>query len=430
MPLTPEEEKRLREKIRKDLEERERRLRESKQREEEARQMQIEERIRQKIKEEEEEQFFKEKGYVKYINHRGEVEWLTPEEAKKRQGRRRTKKTSSRHRRRQKRKILQWAVNIGMILLAFFVFALLLKFNPIKRTKAYGSVYIKTNVPGARVFLNGAEKPLFAPDTIPHLAVGKNYFISVYKDGFSCWPPMQRITVAKNKVTVAAFQLTHSATFAQIRLLSNVPDFQLYVDGVPFPHTGNVVELPTGYHVITAIKPGYLADPSYHRILVEDKTSQELAFHFQKVKELGYLRITNNRSSSFVFLNDRLSGIKANHGYFPVKAGVYEVRVRENGFQSVPEVEMVNIAAGEKKTITFHSVAESRSDTLQIYSRTPGAVIMLDGQWLPFVTPATEILLTRGDHYLNLMHGNRVYRETDMLVDARHFEKKRLDIDF
>jgi hypothetical protein len=71
MALTPEEEKRLREQIRKDLRERERRMLESNQKEETSRQKNLESRIRQQIVEEEEERYFTEQGYVKYVNRYG-----------------------------------------------------------------------------------------------------------------------------------------------------------------------------------------------------------------------------------------------------------------------------------------------------------------------------------------------------------------------
>lgn len=315
-------------------------------------------------------------------------------------------------------------------MVALMVFWTLLKYNPIKREKAYGSILVETNVPGAQIYLNGAEKPIFSPDTIPHLAVGKNYFISVYKEGFSSWPPMQRITVKKNEVAVANFQLKHSAKFVRVRLKSNEADFQLFVDGLPFARQGNVVEIPSGYHIITAVKPGYLTDPPYHRLLLDGDDTVELQLRFEQQEEVGYLQVTNNRSTSYIYLNDRITGIKTNRGYFPVKPGVYEVRVRENGFQPLPEVEVVTISPGERRLLTFHMKTESQFDTLQIISQIPGSTIILDGHWLPFVTPAVDIPVSKGDHYINLMLGSQVLHESDLLVDASHLQTKKLELKF
>ncbi|NIS38533.1 hypothetical protein GWN26_14245, partial [Candidatus Saccharibacteria bacterium] len=133
MALTPEEEKRLREEIREQLADRERRIRDSINKEEEERRKHIEDRIRAQIREEEEEKFFTERGYVKYVNRHGGVEWLTPEEAEKRQNKRRNKhkKSSSRYRSHRRKKIVQWATNIGIVVVALVVFQVLLKYNPI-----------------------------------------------------------------------------------------------------------------------------------------------------------------------------------------------------------------------------------------------------------------------------------------------------------
>jgi hypothetical protein len=431
MALTPDEEKRLREQIRSELRERERRMTESKQKEETGRQKNLESRIRQQIVEEEEERYFTERGYVKYVNRYGGAEWLTPEEAEKRQSRRRNKKKSPGRRvKRQKRIILKWVINGSMALFALMVFMYLLRFNPIKQ-QTLGSLMIKSDVPGARVYLNGTKKRgFFTPDTLKDLSAGA-HFISIYKEGYSAWPPMQRITVKAGKITVTEFKLKSSGVLGTVAIKANINDFQLYVDGIAVPPgENNIIEIPAGYRVLTAVKQGYIVNPPHHRILVKENDTTQLNFHFEKQDDIGYLQISSNSSTSYVFVDNVLTGIKANAGMFPVKEGIYEVRICENGYRSIPEVELITVIPGQTHAISFHMNQEMACDTMQVITPNPGAGIIVDGQWMPYVTPVTELVLSEGIHYLNLMRDDRFYSDKEIALTLNNLTRRNFIVDF
>lgn len=431
MALTPEEEKRLREQIRKDLRERERRMLESNQKEETSRQKNLESRIRQQIVEEEEERYFTEQGYVKYVNRYGGVEWLMPEEAEKRQGRRRSKKKSSgRRTQRRKRTLLKWAINLSIILVALVVFIYLFRFNPVYQQNL-GSIVIKSDVPGARLYLNGTEKQgFFTSDTLQDLNAGA-HFIAIYKEGYSSWPPMQRITVEAGKITVAEFKLKSSGVLGRIAVKANFDDFQLYVDGIAvLPREGNIIEIPAGYRVFTAVKKGYLATPPNYRILVKENDTTYLNFHFEKRDDLGYLQIRSNTPTAYVFLDNTLTGVKANAGAFAVKEGVYEVRICENGYRSIPESELVKIIPGYTRFVSFHMEQESASDTMQIITPDPGAGIIIDGHWMSLVTPINELVLSEGIHYLNLIREDRLYSEKEVPLTLNNLTRRSFTVNF
>ena len=197
MALTPEEEKQLREQVRQRLEKRLEKMSATKA-EDAARQAKMEERLRKQIMEEEEERFYTERGYVKYVNHRGGVEWLTPEEAEERKSKRRTTKGSSRRKKRQLRKVMQWVVNAAAVLMALAIFGYLWRYNP-NPVVSVGTMVVESDVPGAQVFINGVERSGFTtPARFSEMNTG-TYFVSVYKEGYSVWPPMQKIVVEKGK---------------------------------------------------------------------------------------------------------------------------------------------------------------------------------------------------------------------------------------
>ncbi|RMI25517.1 MAG: PEGA domain-containing protein, partial [Calditrichaeota bacterium] len=430
MPLTPEEEKRLREQIRRELEEREQRLKRSKEQIEEERRRKLEERIRQTIREEEEERFYTERGLVKYKNRYGEIEWITPEEADKRMGRKRSKRTSRRRKLRKRRKLLRWGLNLGAVGLALMLFLFLQRYNPRKGVPATGTIIVKTDVPGAQIFLNGTEKHRFTPDTLPNMGPG-NYFISVYKEGYSAWPPMQKISLERNRTAVVEFSLKSAARFGWIEVEANLPDFRVYVDGLPYlPGGEKRLRVPAGYHVITAVRPGYLADPPFRRIVIREDQHLRLFFNFQKTDELGYLKVTSNRSAGYIYLDDRLTGFKPNGDAFPVKAGIYQVRVRENGYTSTPAEKILEVKPGKRYSLSFHMQPETLLDTLQVITSVPGAAITVDGQWMPFVTPMLELTVSDGGHFFNLIRDGQPYSEKDIYMELHELDDKRLIVDF
>lgn len=430
MALTPDEEKKLREQIRKELEERERRIIENRKKEESTRHEILEKRFRQQIIEEEEERFFSERGYVKYVNRYGGTEWLTPEEVEQRQNRRRSKKSS--HRRSQKRKNLlwQWAVNGGMALLAAMVFLALLKFNPIKRSVPPGAIQVSSDVPGAMIYINGTVKEgFFTPDTLKDIPRG-GYFVAVYKEGYTAWPPMQRVVVEANQLAAAEFTLKSAGRLGKVAIETNVQGFRIYVDGIEMPPGNGVLELPAGYHVISVVKPGYLAVPQFQRVLLKESDILRLYFELQSSDKIGYLRIESNRSNGYVFLDNRLSGIKPNNRPFPVAEGLYEIRICENGFQSLPEVQLLRVVSGDTHSLSFQLRPEAVWDTLQILTPTPGAGIILDGQWMPYVTPLTELVISEGHHFLNLARAGRFYAEQEIPLNLNHLSNKKIVLNF
>jgi PEGA domain len=428
MPLTPEEEKRLREDIQKELEKREMELRENKEHKEEERRRKLEKQLREKIRKEEEEKYFIERGYVRYINHQGLVEWLTQQEAEQRKKTRRSKRGSSKHKKHQKKRIIQIVSNIGIILVAGMILLFVYKFNPSGGT-SYGSIIVNSDVPGCKIFLDGTEVNSFTPHTLNKVSPGI-HFISVYKEGFSAWPPMTSVSVPKNKTIFADFTLNHSTFLGEIIIESNLAGYDLYVDGQRFEMTDSRLQIPTGYHVIALVKAGYFATPSYQRVLVEKDGMKILKFQFNPDENIGYLQISSNRKNEYIYLDGRFTGVKAQGKLLPVKAGTYEISTRENGYLTTPESRILNLLPDEKKLVVFHSIPISERNSVNITTSLPGAAIILNGDWTSFVTPARNLELSPGSHYINLMRGDSVYSAKDMLVDIAQLKNKSVRINF
>lgn len=428
MPLTPEEEKRLREEIRNELERREKSLREDKQQKEAERQQRLEQRMREKIREEEEEKYFSQKGYVKYINHQGLAEWIKPEEAERRKQKRRSKKSSSRYKKYQKRRLIRIAVNTSIFALAGIILLILYKFNFTKKAE-YGSIIVTSNVPGSDIYLDGKELHAFTPDTLRRISVGKHYLV-VSREGFTTSPPMALLTVAANKTGAVKFMLKNSAFLGEVIIESNLSDFDFYVDGLPYKMTASTLKVPIGFHVFAAVKKGYISSPSYHRILVEKDKAKTMQFQFNPEEEIGYLQISSNRQNEYIYLDNKFTGLKATGIPLPVKAGTYEISIRENGYLCKPTMRMINLLPDEKELVIFRSEPVEERQNLQISTRQPGAVIIINGDCTPFVTPIRNLALSPGSHYFNFMRGDSVFAEKDILVDLAKLDNNNLRFNF
>ncbi len=420
MPLSPEEEKKIREDIRKKLEEREKREISDQSRSEIERQKRLEERMRAKIRQEEEEKFYAEKGYVKYKNRHGELEWVSADDAEERKKRRRKKKFSGYH--SHKNKITRNRLINSSIVLVIVIFSVLVfKFFP-TRTAVYGTLIICTDLPGAEIFLNAQKLNSFTPDTLRKIKSG-NYFVSLFKEGYNIYPPVQMVSIQKNKITKLDFVVHSILRMGKVKINVNVPDAQFYVDGLPyFLGTDGVSEISEGYHTIMLVKKGYSTNPAYQRVFVKSGEVTELNFKFISNKQLSYIKVSDNLSSGSIYLNEQYSGMQANGNLVPVTPGLYEVKVLKNGYLSDPESQLIELTEGDERLIVFRLEATDNFYPVEIKSTNPGAMINIDGEYLPFVTPINDLKLSCGKHYLTLLkneNGSEVF-ETAISVGPKN----------
>ena len=428
MPLSPEEEKRIREEIRKKLEEREEKELNDRARYEMERQKRLEEKIRARIKQEEEEKFYTEKGYVKYKNRHGEFEWITKDEAEQRKKQRRKKKSSGYH--SYKRKITRrHLINIFIISVLLVGSVLLYRLFP-TRNVSYGTLIVTTDLPGAEIFLNAQKLNKFTPDTLTKVKAG-NYYVSVFKEGYNIYPPMQMISVQENKSAVVDFNVHSISRNGKIKINFDVPDAQLYVDGLPFFMGSNgLCEIPEGFHTLMLVKRGYITDPAYQRVFINPAETTKVSFNFIPDKSLSYIKVSNNLSAGSIYLNGKYTGMQASGNLLPIRPGLYEVKVLKNGYLSNPETHLIELAEGDERLIVFYLEAVADYYPVEIKSVNPGAIINIDGEYLPFVTPMKNLSLSRGTHHLALCREEKGLQELETIIKVGPKSKNRFSYSF
>ncbi len=413
MPLTPEEEKKLREEVRRKLEEREKKYRTLKEQEEAQRRRQLEERLRLKIKEEEEEKFYTERGYVKYINRHGETEWITPEEAEKRKARRRMKKSSS-HRSEKSRTVQNILINGGLIVFLLAIFLIVYRFN-FPTGKKFGRLVVATDVAGAHIYLNGTLLNTFTPDTLKKVPVGRHSVV-VFKEGFYAVPPVQVVNVRNRETSLVQFKLKGIAHLSAVRVRANMPRFRVFVDGIPRELENDLLHLPVGYHTIIVFKKGFLTRPPYQRVLVKAGDTLGVHFNFMKDSRLSYFRVSSNLMDGAVYLDEQFTGFLARGDLIPVPAGTYEVRVRKNGFQCQPDSQFINILPGEVQDLIFYLRPDTTRNLAELQVNPPGVTVVVDGEYTPWVAPLLKVPLSAGTHFVNFMQENRQLFPQDRLI--------------
>ena len=216
MHLSSEEEARLRAQVRAGLErvaQERRRRSETYRREEELQRIEEEKR---RIIEDEERRFYEEQGLQRYINHRGEVEWLPPEEIERRKKSRRKKKprrSSHHHRSTSKR-----GRNILEAVLAVVIFGMAGTFMYFEIWSSKESdigkseetfLQVRSNIEGATVYIDGQATGYVTNASLRGLPEGP-HVVSVVKPGYSAVPTEVQVVVTAGDSVEAMFELSET----------------------------------------------------------------------------------------------------------------------------------------------------------------------------------------------------------------------------
>jgi len=209
MELSPEEEQRIREEIRAQLEQQLKAKQRKRELQDQRRRDRASDQERQRIFEEEERKFYEAQGLQRHINRRGGVEWLTLEEIEKR---RRAGKERYRIRRKKKR-IQRWmavARVFALVLIVGGAGGALYRMRSLRGTKKEEPVtvlWVRSNVQGAAIYVDGNPTEITTDGVIKDLLEGK-HIVAVAKPGYVVVPDKQEVRVARGDTIEVAFELT------------------------------------------------------------------------------------------------------------------------------------------------------------------------------------------------------------------------------
>jgi len=429
-----EKEDGIREEIRRELALREQRLRMSELREEEDAKQRLEARLRSRLVREEEEKYFAERGYVQYVNRYGQVEWVPAEEAARRKQMRRKEFIRNLFSASGRKRLRKYGIGAALtVALLVVVYILARGVSRAPGLSGFGSVIVQTDIPNAQIYIDGDLKDGVTPRQINNIPEGVRTFV-VVKEGYVSKPPVKAVQVSVKKLQTVSFELTSIPYLGKVMV--EVKDlqgeFQLLVDGFVCPMDVNrQVMVPIGFHVFTVVKSGYLADPPYVRTHVTRDDITHLEFRLTPEKDLGALEISGGAPYGYIYIDGKFTGMRANDACITMRAGTYEISVRQNGYRADPLKQVVDVQPNGRNRLVFSLKPVAEETTVAVQTTTPGANIFLDGEFLPYVTPMPDLALSPGEHFLNLYRDGKWYQPEDLtIIGTTENTDQRLDYDF
>ena len=368
---------------------------------------------------------------IRHINRRGKEEWLTPDEAaarkQQRKGRRRSLQHSLYHSLDKLnifRNMKLHTLMVTVCLLFMFSLMAVVAWHGMKKIpRLIGGIQIQTNLDnkgagGASIYVDGdIVVGKNTPVLIPNLSSGL-HFITIEKPGFHAHPPVLKVNVRPGDTAHAAFTLESIPLLGELTVtVTPAVPFTCFVDGIRIPIIRNQpIKLPIGMHTIAAFKDGHVAEPSFQRVLIDQSSPRSITFIFTPRLATGKLQVFGTPNSrTQVYLNGTPTGMMANGEAIPIPCGKHDVEVVGDIHSSSNAAPVnVDILPGQEHSENFRADPPRERLPFSIETSMPGANIMLDGKWLPYLTPwNTE--LPPGRHYVNFYRDGKWFDTKDRL---------------
>lgn len=281
--------------------------------------------------------------------------------------------------------------------------------------KPKGSLLVDADVADAEVYLNGKLQPDTTPTLIDNLDEGE-YIVEVKKAPATPWKQTVFVTGGKRtKVTaMLAATMSTSKKGGTVRVLSNVPNTEVYLDGVQKGTAPiDLTDIEPGEHLIEVKAKGY--NPQSRRVKVNVGSAELATFEMVAITTTttttGKIKVVSPVPEAKVFIDG------ANVGTAPIErevsAGEHFVVVEQTGYAKFEQ--KVAVEAGQTITIT----AQLRAiGTLRFLSSPEGADIKLDGEIIG-KTPLVKEDVDVGRHVVELhLEGYLDYENDEVVVEG------------
>ncbi|WAI01765.1 PEGA domain-containing protein [Methanogenium organophilum] len=241
-----------------------------------------------------------------------------------------------------------------------------------------GTLQVNSNPSGAGVYLNGTDTGALTNVTLSDTPVGV-YNVTVVKDGYDT--ATRIVTLTKDETEDISFTLIQQVGTLQVN--STPSGAGVYLNGTDTGALTNVTlsDRPVGTYNVTVVKDGY---DSATRIVTLTKDETE-DISFTLVQQVGTLQVNSNPSGASVYLNGTDTGAITNVTLSGKPAGVYNVTVVKDGYDSATRI--VTLTKDETEDISFTLVQQV--GTLQVNSNPSGAGVYLNGTDTGAITNVT-----------------------------------------
>ncbi len=272
------------------------------------------------------------------------------------------------------------------------------------RAEQPSGTLLVTSDAGGDVYIDGARKDV-TPAIIPGITAG-DHVVEVRREGIAPW--RQTVTVvAGQQIKVAANFGAAASGNGSLRVISNEPDVEVYVDGEDkgkAPISMN--DTRPGEHIIGARKKGF--KPQEQTVRVASNENAIVSFRMEVAppdRPHAGLKVQSTIPNAEVFLDGSSLG-RAPVDRADLDPGKHYVSVHRDGYSDFKR----EIVLQENQAVTL--VADlSASGSLRILSTPEGAEVRLDGELIgrtPVVHDASA-----GDHVVEFrLKGYFDHKET------------------
>ena len=339
----------------------------------------------QKIKAEECERFFSDlPGYYIYMNHLGEIRWMTEEEALKQHEY--FLYNESLIRRWQRRMRTRRKINLN-------------KLSPAERE-------LRLRI---RAYLEKRYLGKLRPETeqmLPeswHYEISdeeiENIPISLDVGSEELWKKLLWVFGILGAIAIASYiwvSMNARPQTGKLLVRGDVPGARVYLDETDFIGYVNrpIINVPVGLHRISVIKEGYVSIPKYHEIEIVPDSLITLDFKFKvsRAEQEGYLRLITDQPNSKIYIDGNYYGVLEDQPVLVLEEGQHRVSVNKKGYITIPAEKIVNISAGDTSLLIFHqapaakqNMAEDNSrrtgiGSIEVNSNVKGARVFLNGK--------------------------------------------------
>jgi len=194
---------------------------------------------------------------------------------------------------------------------------------------------------------------------------------------------------------IPLFILRSGEKTGQMIVHSNVEGARVFMDNQSFlGYTESVIQnMPVGAHRVSIKKDGFMSIPEYQEIRITGDSLRAVDFKLKPYDSEveGNLKVVAEYKDSDLFINNEYYGKIGDFPLLTLEEGQYNIEVSKAGYITVPDEQMVNIIAGDTTIVILDQVSSrtrSKSPnnrmelagTLDITSNISDAQIYLNGK--------------------------------------------------
>ncbi len=263
----------------------------------------------------------------------------------------------------------------------------------LEKAEAPAGTLLVTSDQGGDVYVDGQRRDA-APAIITGIAAGE-HVIEVRKEGLAPW--RQTVTVPAGQQAKVAATFGATAGSSSLRIISNEPDVQVFVDGEDKGKAPITLQtIKPGEHIVGARKTGFKPVEQTVRVAATESAIVSLRMEAAPPdRPHGSLKVQSTVANAEVFVDGSSLG-RAPVDRNDLDPGKHYIIVHKDGFTDFKR----EIVLVENQPVTL--VADlSATGSVRVLSTPEGADVRVDGELIG-KTPVQRDAVPAGDHVIEL----------------------------